>query len=322
MSLASIKEKEAKGKRKTLPRLRTILANPYKNHCPVLKEIEVQQLRNMLKNAIQKFEGESETFATLKGIHLGLGSSLTAINSKRFSCLLISLSLRPAHLIRIIGASASVKVPTAPIYAQPKLEELTQEIFGKSELALALPLDLKAISGDLEKWVASRRRPAPEPKKLTPVGKKHVQKPKSKPPEPQLVEEAINLKPSVPHAQKKDWDNDFISFSADHASIKVDPVDVHLETQRLDAVLSNLALKGKRKVGNEDLNDQKPAKKEKSPSLEPIEVGPSVLDEDEFLPSDLQTYRPLTVHKVRPNPGKKPKKKRNKKQKQPPSKSH
>jgi len=32
MSLSSIKQKEAKGKKKLLPKLRNILANPYKQH--------------------------------------------------------------------------------------------------------------------------------------------------------------------------------------------------------------------------------------------------------------------------------------------------
>lgn len=32
MSLASIKQKESKGKKNVLPKLRTILANPYKQH--------------------------------------------------------------------------------------------------------------------------------------------------------------------------------------------------------------------------------------------------------------------------------------------------
>lgn len=32
MSLASIKQKEAKGKKNVLPKLRTILSNPYKQH--------------------------------------------------------------------------------------------------------------------------------------------------------------------------------------------------------------------------------------------------------------------------------------------------
>ncbi|KAH8293457.1 hypothetical protein KR054_000627 [Drosophila jambulina] len=321
MSLASIKEREAKGKKKTLPKLRTVLANPYKQHSPVLTDDEVLEFRRILEKAKKRSEGGDKSFATRHGIHLGLESSLRAVNSQRFTCLLISLSLRPAHLIRLIATSASVKVPTAPIYAQPKLEELTQEIFGVRSLCLVLPLDLKGISEDLEQWVLARRRAVPA-KSITPVATKSQRKRKEKATVPQTP--LVEIKHQIPHEvpaapEKEDWGGDFISWSSDKASIKLDQVDVQVETQQLGAALSHLAMKAKKESPKDDL---KPEKREKSPSVEPMEVETeAVLDEDDFLPSNLQTYRPLTVHQIRPNPDKKPKKKRNKKSKQPPSKS-
>jgi len=135
---------------------------------PVLSDEEVQQCRQIFQRAKEKSAGETKSFATQSGIHLGLESSLRAINSQRFSCLLVSLSLRPAHLIRLIATSASVKVPTAPIYAQPKLEEFTLEIFGVKAVCLALPLDLGAISTELEQWVDARKRKVPPAKKIIP----------------------------------------------------------------------------------------------------------------------------------------------------------
>ncbi|XP_017015286.2 uncharacterized protein [Drosophila takahashii] len=312
MSLANIKQKEAKGKKKMLPKLRTVLANPYKQHSPVLSDEEVQQLSKILQRAKEDSGGESKSFATRFGINLGLESSLRVINSQRFSCLLVSLSLRPAHLIRLIATSASVKVPTAPIYAQPKLEELTQEIFGVRAVCLALPLDLGAISTELEQWVTARKRTPTPGKKIIP---KTPKKPKRRPIITQPLEEEKNVPPTK--VEKKDFDDDFISFSTEKPSIRLDREDVQVETQKLGNALSNLAMKAKSKKVE--------VKKEESPSLEPmeVEVEPEQVetDEDDFLPRDLQTYRPLTVHQIRPNPDKKPKKKRNKKSNQLTSKS-
>ncbi|KAH8366790.1 hypothetical protein KR200_009846 [Drosophila serrata] len=318
MSLAAIKEREAKGKKKVLPKLRTVLANPYKQHSPVLKDDEVLEFRKILEKAKKRSAEADISFATRHGIHLGLESSLRAVNSQRFSCLLISLSLRPAHLIRLIATSASVKVPTAPIYAQPKLEELTQEIFGVRSLCLALPLDLKGISEDLEQWVLARRRSVPA-KSRTSIALKSRRKRREKATilQPSSEEKKRPKSFAIPAAPEKDWGGDFISCSSDKASIKLDQVDVHVETQQLGAALSHLAMKAKSEMAKAE---QKPEKREKLPSVEPMDVETEVVvDEDDFLPSNLQTYRPLTVHQIRPNPDKKPKKKRNKKQ--PPSKS-
>ncbi|XP_016983096.1 uncharacterized protein LOC108047433 [Drosophila rhopaloa] len=304
MSLASIKQKEVKGKKKLLPKLRTVLANPYKHHSPILPDVDVMQLGMIFKKAMESSETGIKSFATRFGIHLGLESSLRAINSQRFSCLLVSLSLRPAHLIRLIATSASVKVPTAPIYAQPKLEEFTMEIFGVRALSLALPLDLRPISVELEQWVIARKRTPPPAKNI--VAKIH-KKPKKKLVVINPIEEEKKL--PLPAAEKKDWDYDFISFSSYTPSVKLDRVDVLVESEKLDNALKKLAMKGKSKEEKEEIN-QKPVEKEKSPSLDPMEVEPV---EDDFLDRDLQIYRPLTVHQIRPNPDKKPKKKRNKK---------
>ncbi|XP_016950325.1 uncharacterized protein LOC108024739 [Drosophila biarmipes] len=307
MSLANIKQKETKGKKKMLPKLRTILANPYKQHSPVLSDEEVQQFCQILQRARDKSATETKSFATRFGIHLGLESSLRAINSQRFSCLLVSLSLRPAHLIRLIATSASVKVPTAPVYAQPKMEELTQEIFGVRAVCLALPLDLGSISTELEQWVAARKRTPQPAKKIIPKIHKKAKKVAIY---TQHIEEEV--KKPLPIVEKKDWDDDFISFSEDKPSIRLDREDVQMETQKLGNALSNLAMKAKSKKVE--------VRKEESPVLEPMEVDHIEdlvePDEDDFLPKNLQNYRPLTVHQVRPNPDKKPKKKRNKKSNQ------
>ncbi|XP_017100012.2 uncharacterized protein [Drosophila bipectinata] len=320
MSLASIKQKEAKGKKKMLPRLRTILANPYKNHSPLLTEDEVLQFSSIIKKAIKNCKDGTKTFPSRYGIHLGLESSLRAINSKRFSLLIVSLSLRPAHLIRLITTSASVKVPTAPIYAQPKLEDLTEDIFGIRATALTLPLDLKTISEDLDQWVTARKLDPPISIKKTSKAQKCTKKMKTleqKDKESIEAEKKSQKKePVVPKPVEQEWDGDFISFSDDKATIKLDRIDIQVETKQLGAALSNLAMKARSQAKNE-AKVEKPMKKEESPDIEPMEIheDEDEIEEDEFLPSNLSTYQPLTVQQIRPNPNKKPKKKRNKKQK-------
>ncbi|KPU80696.1 uncharacterized protein Dana_GF27174 [Drosophila ananassae] len=318
MSLSSIKQKETKGKKKTLPKLRTILANPYKNHSPLLSEDEVLQFSSIIKNSMKNCNDKTKAFPSRYGIHLGLESTLRAINSKRFSFMIVSLSLRPAHLIRLIATSASVKVPTAPIYAQPKLEDLTEDIFGIRATALTLPLDLKTISEDLDKWVIARKKDPPISKKIVSKTKKStktrkVQDQKDKEcKESQKKENEVSTSPV-----KKEWDDDFISFSDEKTSIKLDKIDIQVETKQLGAALSNLAMKARSQAKN-DVKFEIPRKKEESPCIEPMEIqNEDEIDEDEFLPSEnLSTYRPLTVQQICPNPNKKPKKKRNKKQKE------
>ncbi|XP_022225134.2 uncharacterized protein LOC111075920 [Drosophila obscura] len=319
MSLASIKQKEAKGKKKVLPKLRNILANPYKQHSPVLGEDELLQLRQILLEAIKRSEHTVKTFATNSHIHLGLESSLRAINSRRFSCVFVSLSLRPSHIIRLIATSAATKLPIAPIYAQPKLEELTYEIFGVRALSLVLPLDLAAVSLDLEQWVKSRQKPAPQ--KIPVKVKKSFKKRQAKVQD--LQPEKTAQKASVPQVvvAEKQWSDDYISMSSDKSCVRIDRVDAEVETQQLGAALSNLAMKAKSKVIVEV--ESEPTIPESAEIVEHMEVEASeAIDEDDFLPTDTHRYRPVSVHRTRPNPDKKPKKKRNKKQKQqPPSKT-
>ncbi|SPP81384.1 uncharacterized protein LOC117583689 [Drosophila guanche] len=316
MSLASIKQKEAKGKKKVLPKLRNILANPYKQHSPVLREDELLQLRQILIESIKRSPHPAKTFATHNNIHLGLESSLRAINSRRFSCVFVSLSLRPSHIIRLIATSAATQLPTAPIYAQPKLEELTFDVFGVRALCLVLPLDLAAVSLELEHWVKDRQKPAPQ--NIPVIVKKSSKNRQVKIQDVQPEETA--QKAAEQHAVPVNaWSDDYITFSSDKSCVKVDRVDAHVETQQLGAALSNLAMKAKSKATEEVKVESRPTITESVDSEEQMEVeAAEATDEDDFLPSDKQHYRPVSVHRVRPNPDKKPKKKRNKKQKQQP----
>ncbi|XP_068157186.1 uncharacterized protein [Drosophila tropicalis] len=306
MSLASIKQKEMKGKKKVLPKLRTVLANPYKQHCPVLPENELQQFCNILEEAKSKFvsnggKHSKKTFASQSHINLGLESCLRAIHGQRFSCIFISLSLRPTHLIRLIATSASVKIPTAIIFAQSKLEEITFKLFGVKSMALSLPLDLKIISEDLDIWVTKHKKPLP----AKPIMKKRKIKEKVKlelPPMP------IKQQIDTPNDDNnKQWTGDYISCSKTQTLSRVDP---QLEAQQLGAALTKLAMKANEKPLETE------SKADETPMDDAMEVDePENLDdkEDEFLETDLSKYRPLTINVIRPNPNKKPKKKRNKK---------
>lgn len=283
-----------------------------------MSEDEVLGFSSIIKNAIQNSNDKTKAFASHYGIHLGLQSTLRAINSKQFSFLIVSLSLRPAHLIRLIATSASAKVPTALIYAQPKLEDLTEDIFGIRATALTLPLDLKTISDDLDQWVTARKIHPSIFKKVVSKAKKST---KTRMIQEQKVEESKESEKQQPEVVtkpvKKEWDDDFISFTDDKTSIKLDKIDIQVETKQLGAALSNLAMKARSQAKDEVIFEI-PMKKEESPSIEPMEIqNEDEIDEDEFLPSEhLSTYRPLTVQQIRPNPNKKPKKKRNKKQKE------
>ncbi|EDW23950.1 GL23877 [Drosophila persimilis] len=320
MSLASIKKKEAKGKRKVLPKLRNILANPYKQHSPVLSDDEVVQFRQILLEAIKHSEHSVKTFATRHQIHLGLESSLRAINSRRFSCVFVSLTLRPSHIIRLIATSAAVKMPTAPIYAQPKLEELTFEIFGVRALSLVLPTDLAAVSLDLEQWVKNRQKPAPQ--KIPPTVKSlKKRQAKVKGLQPEETAQKVLEQPKV--VAEKQWNDDYISWSSEKSCVRIDQIDTQVETHQLGAALSNLAMRAKTKAHLEvESKSTIPDDSEENVEHMEVEAAEGTIDEDEFLPTNTQRYRPVSVHRTRPNPDKKPKKKRNKKQKQqPPSKT-
>lgn len=275
----------------------------------MLPENEISEFCSIVRTAITESNHPQKTFATKTHIHLGLESSLRAINGRRFSCVFVSLSLRPSHVIRLIASSVAAKVPTAPLYAQPKLEELTYELFGVRALILVLPLELDAISPKLTKWVTERQKPVKQQQRLAILPAKPNKKPKKKVEAEESKE--IPTKPSVFQVEplQKEWTGDYISCS-DGAVLQLDQVDVHTETQQLGAALSNLVMKVQSTAEPVQKNTKTKEIIEKVPiSDEGMEVE---ADEDEFLPADLSDYRPLTVHQIRANPDKKPKKKRNK----------
>ncbi|XP_017859149.1 PREDICTED: uncharacterized protein LOC108611172 [Drosophila arizonae] len=318
MSLTEIKQKEGKAKKNVLPKLRTLLANPYKQHSPVLPESELLELQQIFKSTLNESAHTQQKFVTQNHIHLGLESSLRAINGRRFSCVFISLSLRPSHLVRLIATTASVKVPTAPIYAQPKLEDLTHEIFGVRALALVLPIDLNSISSKLAKWVEVRKKPVVK-KVVKPASKKTGKKRKA-------IEQVLINTENEPQAVKtapteeKEWSGDYISCASDGAVLRISQLDAQTEAEQLSIALSKLGKKSANKTEIPDVKNTKPEEDNEIITLaanEPMEVDTAeAAEDDEFLPAELTNYQPLTQHLICANPNKKPKKKRNKNKKQ------
>lgn len=332
MSLAAIKQKEGKAKKNVLPKLRTILANPYKQHrlvnsnltfmfsklrqiirfSPVLPDNEMLELQNILKTALNESEHTQKTFVTHHHIQLGLESSLRAINGRRFSCVFISLSLRPSHLVRLIATTAGVKAPTAPIYAQPKLEDLTHELFGVRALALVLPLDLNSISSKLAKWVDVRRKPLVQKcvKIFSPKTKKR------KPIEQALKNTSLEPQATITTATgEKEWRGDYISCGND-GSIRISQLDAQTEAEQLSIALSKLGKKTEHKTKIVSVKSTKQEEVTALPSNESMEIDATEeIEDDEFLPTELTNYQPLTQHQICSNPNKKPKKKRNKNKK-------
>ncbi|XP_023176580.2 uncharacterized protein LOC111603292 [Drosophila hydei] len=313
MSLAAIKQKEGKAKKNVLPKLRTILANPYKQHSPVLPDNEMLELQNILKTALNESEHTQKTFVTHHHIQLGLESSLRAINGRRFSCVFISLSLRPSHLVRLIATTAGVKAPTAPIYAQPKLEDLTHELFGVRALALVLPLDLNSISSKLAKWVDVRRKPLVQ--KCVKIFSPKTTK-KRKPIEQALKNTSVEPQATITTATgEKEWRGDYISCGND-GSIRISQLDAQTEAEQLSIALSKLGKKTEHKTKIVSVKSTKQEEITALPSNESMEIDATEeIEDDEFLPTELTNYQPLTQHQICSNPNKKPKKKRNKNKK-------
>ncbi|XP_017489093.1 PREDICTED: uncharacterized protein LOC108377347 [Rhagoletis zephyria] len=307
--MSNNKPKETKGKRKGLPKLKTILANPNKDKCPALDDEELQQLQQLLSDAISNSNQRPQQFATSAHIRLGLESSLRAINNSKCSCVLLSLTIQPRFLVRLIARNVEAKDATVPVYVQSQLEEFTKDVFGIRALALVLPtLEEMRVSklDTLIHWIESRtKRLNTKIARSIPKRIKLVRKTATK----------LECK-ALPNATEmitientnKQWGGDFISFSD---VMDVEKVNLAEDEQKLEDVLRKVAEKTKKPATSEHEEKSKhvigtPNRNDESNDL-------TSSDSDDFLP---EMYKPLTVHKIQANPNKKPKKKRQKKNKQ------
>ncbi|KAM7364727.1 uncharacterized protein ACRADG_001099 [Cochliomyia hominivorax] len=307
---------KSKGKQKPLPKLKAILANPDKTKCPILDESELEHFKTLLKTAITESKLEPRKFATQKGICLGLESSLRKINNQSSSSVFISLSIKPNYLVGLIARNAENKDETQPVYAQPKLENVIEELFGIKAVCMVLPKNLEGISQDLHNWIEKRKRPSKIKKEIIKeketVKKKKIQKLKKV--EPKKVKPEAELKGEEKKPKEKSWSGDYISFGNDNSSMQHKPIlEGDEAVDALSEIIEKIPVKDVKKPNLETEN------------LETMEVDDvtntkeeSVLDEvgdsdnsDDFLGD----YKALTVHKIKGNPNKKPKKKRKKNKK-------
>ncbi|KAI8130726.1 hypothetical protein FF38_03489 [Lucilia cuprina] len=314
MSLAKIKAKETKGKQKLLPKLKAILANPNKTKCPILDEPELHQLKSLIQNAIKESKLEPRSFATQKGICLGLESSLRKINNQTSSCVFISLSIKPNHIISLIARNAETKNETQPVYAQPKLENFIEELFGIQALCMVFPKNLMAISEELNKWVEMRKKPA-KIKKVDALIKKTLKKKlkKIKPVENKKETKKELVDETTTESVVKSWSGDYISFDKDNPVTGDYKLDGDQAVEALSEIINKIPTSTTSKVIKE---------------IEPMEVDAdrnvkitaeinSFDDDNASENSDdfLGEYKNLTVHKIKGNPNKNPKKKRKKNKK-------
>ncbi|XP_050318196.1 uncharacterized protein LOC126751732 [Bactrocera neohumeralis] len=300
-----------KGKRKGLPKLKTILANPFQEKCPSLKDDELQKLVNLLKEVISKSGLKPQPFVTSRHIHLGLESSLRAINNLKCSCVLISRSIQPRILVRLIAQNVEAKNATVPVFVQNQLENVTKDVFGIKALCVVFPTvdEMKETNMDdsIIQWItAHTKQLKPEIVKKKPkISKRKFQ---TKIPSIEDCKE-----PTVVEVQKLEYQNTtksndgFISFTEGMEVAKADSVE---DEKHLVAVLNKVAERvGKHATTEQDV-EMKPV--DTTQQMEEKRVD-TFSDSDDFLPD---VYQPLTVHKIQPNPNRKPKKKKQKKNKQ------
>uniref|UniRef100_A0A034VJ88 Uncharacterized protein n=1 Tax=Bactrocera dorsalis TaxID=27457 RepID=A0A034VJ88_BACDO len=170
-----------KGKRKGLPKLKTFLANPFQEKCPSLEDDELQELVNLLKEVMSKSGLKPQPFVTSRHIHLGLESSLRAINNLKCSCVLISRSIQPRILVRLIARNVEAKNATVPVFVQNQLENVTKDVFGIKALCVVFPTvdEMKETNMDdsIIQWItAHTKQLKPESVKKKPkISKRKLQ---------------------------------------------------------------------------------------------------------------------------------------------------
>lgn len=276
---------------------------------------------------------DAQEFKRAKHIQLGLESCLRAINNCQTSCVFISLSIKPKHIISLIARNALVKDETQPIYAQPDLEDFTQQLFGIRSLILVLPRHLQTISQELFEWVEKRKNSRKFPK----IVKNEVKESKKL---PQVVENEWKNRRKFPQLDKNEgspklkkkkiakaddgetfekveqmeiselstpqWSSDFISLdkSGSHDVTK----KMELETEEKDelesALLSMINVKDTTQKDSNNLGD----------SVKLNEIGVDKKHaEDSDMDEDFLTYQPAIVHYIQPNPNKKKERKRKRK---------
>ncbi|XP_055849344.1 uncharacterized protein LOC129914228 [Episyrphus balteatus] len=319
----------AAGKKKALPKLKVILANPYKPKFEQLIDNELSQFKELISSEIKSSGTTGRLFVKQNNIQLGLGSSLRTIGNKKASCVIISHSIKPKFIIDQIGSFTRQSNKTVPVFIVEDWENICAKLFDVKALVSVFPLN---VSGELGKWISNRTLTIPKvDQKLN-----KVTEPIAESLPPDATEKRFNLesmyltKPlngkrsfipdvvvksePIPTNQEKDWTGDFISFSntKDENVEKMDMDEIDEEFNRKQ----DKALEALKRIANKIQkvdNEPKAITKSKEEKLKFSLQKKIDSKEDEEWEND--KYVSLQVHKIQPNPNRKPKNKRKKKNK-------
>lgn len=277
---------------------------------PSLEDEKLLALVNLLKNAISNSGLKPQPFVTSRHIHLGLESGLRAINNSKCSCVLISRSIQPRILVRLIARNVEAKNATVPVFVQNQLENVTKDVFGIKALCVVFPTveEMKETNMDnsVIQWITAHKKQlqSEAEKKKTKLAKRKLQK---ELPAIEVCKESPVVEVQKPEIQNISKDNDgFISFMGGKDVSKADAVE---DEKHLVAVLKKVAEGIEKHATTEQDVEMRPV--DDTQQMEEKRVD-TFSDADDFLP---HVYQPLTVHKIQPNPNRKPKKKKQKKNK-------
>lgn len=213
----------------------------------------------------------------------------------------------------LIARNAEIKNETQPVYAQPKLENFIQDLFGIKALCMVFPKDLTAISKDLQNWLEKRKKPAKIKKKVL-VEKKIIKTKLKKPKVKEIKDEPKNEKKLEisPKKTEKSWAGDYISFgSSSRGQVSNSKLEGDEAVDALSEIMDKIPVtnitKSKDIVQTEAMDVDSDV----------VEMGSAkeVVEDSDNSDDFLGDYKALTVHKIKGNPNKKPKKKRKKNKK-------
>ncbi|XP_037948836.1 uncharacterized protein LOC119680210, partial [Teleopsis dalmanni] len=298
-------------KNKQKPKVKTILANPYKIVCPTLTDDDFNCFRKLLSDVVRKSEKQPLEYATEVHIKIGLESSLRAINNKQCSCVLISHSIKPRYLIGLITRNVEVHNDTAPVFVQVQLEEFILDLFGIKALSLVLPKDIREVCEKLGSWINAHKRlrkvkTIEEPKLIKKVRSKnnsnvHINSKESI--------SQIDITPVSMEVQQTQntLSEDFISLSNPKANFKFDKLELNEDKDNLANALSKIAHIKDHSTAAADLKNDASETERSSGSFS---TSSSSTSTNTFSSSELESevdeflgnYQPLTVHKIIPNP--------------------
>ncbi|XP_055904545.1 uncharacterized protein LOC129940282 [Eupeodes corollae] len=334
-SVSDVIAKTAVAKKKALPKLKVILANPYKPIYETLDDSELSQLNDIICSEIKSSGLPGNQFARQNKIKLGLGASLRAIKNKQASCVLVSRSIKPKFIIDQIGSFAKQTKCSVPVFVVDDCDKISTHLFLIRALVVVFPLN---ISGELGKWIAKRTLPSEEnrisviekePAKQALVAVKELED-KVNLNAIYLTKQSNGRRTFVPDVvvkpiqnnQSKNWTGDFISFSNengtdsnDEEAMDTDQIDEEFIRKQEKAlmVLEKIA-KSKQKVNVESTpkpqSKSKPNEDRSGGQTVDKKVSDRVIIHEEW--ENDPSYISLEVHKIQPNPNRKPKNKRNK----------